>query len=431
MQFLGLLKTSTPNFYSGPFDNPAGAAMVLTTTLPLQIHMLVKNDKHKLPTALVILATLLAIIITKSRTCLLACCVIMWLHIGCAKKNERQLFIITSFLPLITLISLLLKKQASMEGRILIWKHIINSVNEIPLFGYGPYGLTSKLMDMQASNFNLYSFEESLLLDNIYHPFNEFIATYITNGPVYFTVIVAFVIVLFKTADKGSPYFHSMIALFISSLFSYPSRYPFLWLIFAYCLVMSKESKTVNIKQLFVFKWANIIVCFILFVITIKDVSFELKWKQIHNRKLLDHSTEHIYSKEYIDISKFWNGDPRFIYEFTSELNLEQNYHSSNRILEESEPFINDYNTTYLKGENHLALGEYTEAIFCFERCHKMCPAKIVPLYKMLLSYQVINPQKAIEVANMIINYPEKVESDIAKEIKNYSYKYLQENNKL
>lgn len=85
MQFLGLLKTSTPNFYSGPFDNPAGAAMVLTTTLPLQIHMLVKNDKHKLPTALVILATLLAIIITKSRTCLLACCVIMWLHIGCAK----------------------------------------------------------------------------------------------------------------------------------------------------------------------------------------------------------------------------------------------------------------------------------------------------------------------------------------------------------
>lgn len=417
----------TLNYYNGPFDNPAGTAFAISSIQPLQIHYAIKYNKYSVLIFIISLISLTAIIITGSRTSILTCCIILWLYMKKNDKFDKPIFVASSIILSTVFVTLVFKKFDSIEGRLLIWKHLFSSIDMVPLFGCGPYGLTTILMDSQSSQSNIFPTSEQLLLDNIYYPYNELISAYITNGPLFCIGLVIILVLTIKIAKKDSPYFYGIFAFIIFSMFSYPSRYPFLWLVFSYYLVMSIKTESDNLIILKSIKLFDIIFSIILIITTITDLSFEFKWKQISNSKNESVSNSKTISSNFLKISEKWNGNPLFLYEFASELNLEQNYIGSNIILEQSERYIYDYNTTYLKGENYIALEEYEQAIACFDRCHKMCPAKIAPLYRMLIIYQNIDENKAIEMSKKIINYPEKIDSDLSQDIRDYAYNYLQQ----
>lgn len=110
---------------------------------------------------------------------------------------------------------------------------------------------------------------------------------------------------------------------------------------------------------------------------------------------------------------------PEFLYSYAAELNQAGEYGKSDRQLVSLRLLLNDYDTELLAADNALRTGRNNRARLYLKRAHEMIPARIMPLYGMLLSYnQEHDSLNARRAAVGILRQPVKIPSRTIREIR-------------
>ena len=94
-------------------------------------------------------------------------------------------------------------------------------------------------------------------------------------------------------------------------------------------------------------------------------------------------------------------------------LNDTQQYAESLRIAKECEQHLASYDLQLLLANNYQQLKQYKNAIYYYEQASAMCPVRFTPLYELCHVYDKMeNKQKAVDVAQSILQKYVKIESD-------------------
>jgi hypothetical protein len=340
------------------------------------------------------------------------------------KSTKIKILLISFSIFLIITISLFFYKKDSATGRLLIWKVTIGMIEEKPLFGWGEGGFRSQYMFLQAYFFeNHHSSSFEVLADNVVHPFNEYLLLTTEYGIVALSLLgILFFTILKLKEKKYFIYQLTILSILIFACFSYPLRYPFVWLILAYSLAKLSEinydvcyKRTINFSPSL--KVTTVFFLFFLAYFSFRDMQFEYKWKEI--AKLSFSGKTKAVIPSYEELHSHWNGNPFFLYNYGAELNHIKEYSKSIDILHECEKYYNDYDVQMLLADNYYNQDNFDKSERHYLLASNMCPNRFQPLYRMMKIYE--DKGEAEEMVNMakrITAKPIKIPSPTITKIK-------------
>ena len=433
-QWVDIFYCNTSFKISGSFDNPAGFAACIASSIPFCFPLLNKSRTMKYIgfACLFILGT--ALVISESRAGIFAFIVIFIVYIIRRYKNIIQKHIktvsITALLfVLIIMIGLVFLKKDSAQGRIAIWRNSIEMLVKKPILGYNPSGFSSNYMLHQANYFSTAPDSKyARLADNVNHPFNEYLMLAIEYGIIgLLLIIIVFANLLMSTHKPLIPSL-CLLSIAIFSCFSYPLRYPFIGVLTSYSLACFSSQYKVNciihpiVKNLF------LLIIMVIMIILIKDIRYEYNWGKLALHPLLNKKET---LQKYYHLYKEWNGNPLFLYNFGAVLNQLENYEESNLIMNRCKDYLNDYDVQIIMGNNNFHLNQWDTAEYHYLIAHNMIPNRFLPLsYLMDLYIKKGDYNKARDIAKEIIIKDIKIPSTIIYNIINKAKQILSENNK-
>ncbi|MCG8702158.1 MAG: O-antigen ligase family protein, partial [Bacteroidales bacterium] len=325
-------------------------------------------------------------------------------------------------------------KQDSVSGRMLIWKVTTQMALDKPVFGHGFNSFTTKYNDYQALYFkaNPNDKKNALLADNSTYAFNEYLNVWAelgTIGLLLFLLILAWVVKFIftrKMANKKSHILISegiLIAIAVSSLFSYPLHNIPVWLAFMLALVtLSAQGNPV--KQFKINRQMRIIGNLALLVLivyiqadSIEKYQAQKDWKNVVME--VQKGRKDMAFREYKKLKNELGYSPYFMYNYGAELCVAKRYKESLAVLKETETLLNDADFYIYIGTAYEGLGRIKKAISSFEKSSQIAPVKYYPRYKLVhLYHQTGDYMKANDMAHVILGMPVKVESETVTQIK-------------
>lgn len=423
-QYTGLLH-SNGNFKTvGSFDNSAGFASMLTLSVPFALYFISSKNRQIKNAALLISATIcIAVILSGSRTGLLALLILSILYIinrHLTTKIAVWKKIVIGCLLIAILTGLYFTKKDSADGRVLIWKCTWEMIQEKPVFGHGYKSFMAKYMLYQAHYFEQNPESDfGSLADNIKHPFNEFLLLIVEFGIIAFLFLSLLIINLIRTylKNKNEESFILILcltAVFVFSCFSYPFQYPFTWFIVGFCIsylsVKVCNSPIQSHYRYRIVKNTVALLSIALLSFNIKNMYYDWKWHQAVNQ--IRHGTTKELLSEYESLYPHFYNNPFFLYNYAALLNSKRDWDNSAEIIRNCEKYLTDYDIQMLKGDNYKKQHYIIQAKECFEVASQMCPGKFTPLFELVNIYDSLNqPDRAKELAVEIINKPVKVPS--------------------
>jgi hypothetical protein len=270
-------------------------------------------------------------------------------------------------------------------------------IKDKPFLGYGINGFKAEYMNYQATYFEEHPDSKyTMLADNINRPFNEYFGLLVNYGLVGFLL---FSLLLFGLIRA---YRHNLnktlltyiacwclIAIAVFSFFSYPLRYPFVWVMgLLSCSIILLQG---NNWKLFLFK-KNIFPILILLLIPIvciksySRLTAEMKWCAIAHKSLAGQTEQML--PEYQLLHAKLRKNELFLYNYTAELNFAKRYEESLLIAHECETLWADYDLQMLIANNYLQVKSYAKAEQHYRKASAMCPVKFMPLYKLFQLYE-------------------------------------------
>lgn len=329
-------------------------------------------------------------------------------------------------------VALLYLKKDSASGRILIWKVTCNMVKDNGIFGAGSGAFHANYMEFQADYLSQHPDSKyAQLADDVLQPFNEYLLLLYEYGITGLFLLIVCIISLLRSSKFSSPYFLCLLSLSVFSFFSYPFRYPFIWVVLAYCIAQINREYN---KPMLVFKYSNkmwfkisglIIVITGLFFI-IKDIKFEYQWNKVTKKSLLGKTEE--VMPQYEQLHNSWNGNKFFLYNYGIKLNHIIEYEKSIEIFKQCEQYWNNYDVQMSLGDNYYYLQRWDEAEQHFVKASHMCPNRFIPLYKLYqINLRKNKKDQAFELANRILKKDVKVPSAIVNTIKAEMKEYIED----
>nr|WP_321450704.1 O-antigen ligase family protein [uncultured Carboxylicivirga sp.] len=416
LQYLSILQVSGIHKVVGSFDNPAGFASALSFTIPFCIYFFKKKGLIFFYSVLVSITIFSAVLLSKSRSGIV-CCVLLFsvyfFQFPNIKSWKRYIFIISIVLILISILYLVKKNSA--DGRLLIWRCTWEMIKDRP-FGYGNGGFEANYMDYQAEYFAKYDDTKySRLAGNVHHPFNEYFRIAVNYGVLGIISLVFVIFILIKitnTKYKNNKLEWSLLYVIgLFSLFSYPLKYPFTWivLILSFLMLISKVVLT-NINTL---KIILIVVDMAVLIILHgkhKEMISNIEWcsayKSIDNSSKLD---------KYQELHLKLKNNPLFLYNYAVELKINGCFEKSIEIANQCNIIYSDYDLELLLGDIYCKLNKFDKAEYHFKKANYMQPVKFRPLYDLYHVYKEIGNEKdAILIAFKIEQKEIKV---ISKEV--------------
>jgi len=335
------------------------------------------------------------------------------------KKSKKIIIYLLIFLILLLVTILFFYKQNSAIGRILIWENTIDIILQKLLLGWQNISFESQYMLQQASYFEKYpNSYYSLLADNVYHPFNELLLFLYQYGFVGFMFLTIVSYILYNQRNKNSMiHLLSIVSILIFGCFSYPLRYPFVWVILAFSLsqISSYSDNRVIYHRLhinFLCKILGFIIISIMLSLLIKDIKFEYRWNKTAYISLRGNTKSMM--ENYKELHHNWNGNPLFLYNYGAELNHIQEYQKSIQILSECISYWNDYDVQMILADNYFNLKKWELSKQSYELASRMCPNRFEPLYKL---HQINIFQGRVQSARIL------AEKILSKDIKIPSYR--------
>lgn len=428
---------STSNFrIVGSYDNPAGFAACLAVSAPLSFTFFRYSLSYNIFGIISFMIISVAIVLSGSRAGIisitLASAIFLYSQLSNKKKLLKKYLIPVLFILGIALfIYLLYLKKGSATGRLLIWEITLEIIEDNPILGSGRGSFLAEYMKYQAGYFfRSTDSKYALFADNVLHPFNEYLLLLVEYGAIGFMLLSIGVIFIIKSSKFSSPYLLCLISLGVFSLFSYPLKYPFVWVLVAYSLAqISKQNVTIWSFNLQTKTWYRLLITIIVIVcfsIISQNMLFEYRWSKLAKHSLLGKTKELIPKYEYL--YKNWNGNYLFLYNYGAELNHIEKYEKSITVLNKCQMFCSDYDICIIQAENYFNLKKWRKSEYYCKMASGMCPNRFIPLYKLHHIY--INTKehnKALEVAKTIVDKDVKVSSSTVYLIKEKMRKFLEQ----
>lgn len=413
LQASGLLATGTGFNISGSFDNPAGIAASLAAGFPFCFALgRTKALGYAGLAAAVVIAV--AVAMSDSRAGMVAVIVVAGVYFLAKYKSRIRHFRIYAIVGVALLLVvgalLFLYKKDSSLGRVLIWNNSVEMMKDKPLAGHGAGSFMSDYMVYQADYFkDNPASEYAVLADNVSHPFSEYILIAVEYGVIGILILAIIVILVVRAGKKElSPYVLGLMSVAIFACFSYPMRYAFVIAVVSYCFA------NIRVGRIAVFR-NNIVPKIIVSVIALfcmaglaKDVCFEYRWGALALRSQYGEG----YMNAYENLSKRWNGDAFFWYNYGALLNVSGDYDRSVEVMSRCERHLNDYDVQMMLGDGFAATGQWKMAEKHYMASHYMIPNRFMPYDRLMDLYcETGETEKAAMIAETVVGKQVKVPS--------------------
>jgi O-antigen ligase len=422
---------ATGNFpITGSFDNPAGFAACLCAGFPFVLYYVFKEKTWKqylaIATGIIFVA---AVVLSASRAGIISiiavCLAVFFSKVKLAVKWKRAIAIA---LLLISLSGLYFLKKDSADGRLLIWRCSWEMIKDKPLFGHGSGGFKAHYMNYQASYFDAHPDSEyAMLADNAVHPFNEYLLLVINYGLTGFALLLILAWFLWKFYRKNRENvltrtaFLCLLSITVFSFFSYPLKYPFVWItgISGIAIILWQAKYSLKVPKIIILSFQLILIPVIVIngAFVWQQMSAEIFWKRIASKSLVGKTEEML--PVYEQLHKQLKNNELFLYNYTAELNVAKRYDESLQTGRECERLLADYDLQMLLADNYRQLKRYGEAEKLYTKASKMCPVRFMPLYKLYQLYETKEEQEKMRrMAKMILDKPIKIQSPTILQIK-------------
>jgi len=315
-------------------------------------------------------------------------------------------------------------KKDSADGRLVIWRASLEAIKEHPLFGAG-YGRFSAVYgDAQATLFLSAKGNDTLAMvaDSPEYAFNEFVQITVELGIVGLALFIWLVCSTLFSGDASSLTLRASLGAFLGfSFFSYPFSVLPLAILFIMLLALSAPlSRQLSIRLSVCLKIFVVTICWIVTVYSAYHVLPERaayrSWKTL---QLLGGTNAYRRTaEEYGEFYPFLKHEKKFLFEYGQCLAKAERFEESNLIFEEylcygSDPMV--YNCI---GNNFKKMGKLENAECMYIRASQIVPNRHYPLYLLLKLYEESEQtEKAISMANALLNKPVKVQSPAIQEM--------------
>ena len=262
VQYIGIFRIHADFKVVGTFDNPAGFISCICAALPLGILFFNSRKRWHWVGLLVVI---IAIVLSESRTGVIALSVIGWVVCCCNKKVHQKWKVSAAILVVLMFVGIVgFYKTDSANGRMLIWECSWNMIKEKPLLGHGIHAFKAHYMDYQAAYFQEHPTSQyAMLAGNVNHPFNEFMGVWIQFGIIGLIGLAVILFLLWKCyrrnpTNQGKCAWLSLLAIGVCGMFSYPLAYPFVWLIVLWdCFILLSNARLSSKTPRFFFNMAG------------------------------------------------------------------------------------------------------------------------------------------------------------------------------
>jgi hypothetical protein len=334
--------------------------------------------------------------------------------------NEKQKIIAGIFL-VILMTGLYFMKKDSADGRLLIWRCSWEMIKDKPLTGHGTGGFKAEYMNYQARYFEEHpDSEQAMLAGNTVRPFNEYIGLIVNYGLAGFLLFLLFLFYLIRMykRNKGKTIFTytacwCLTAIALFAFFSYPLRYPFVWVagLLSCSVILFQGNNWILI--LFTKPYFSILIILLASIVCVKSynrLKADIKWCKIAHISLTG-QTEQMLPEYRLLYSKLYKNE-LFLYNYAAELNFIKRYEESSSIARECEQLWADYDLQMMMADNCQQLKDYAEAEQRYRKAAAMCPVKFAPLYELAKMYDAEGRKnEAVKLAEQILNKPVKIAS--------------------
>jgi Lipid A core - O-antigen ligase and related enzymes len=427
-QYIGIFQSTGGWRVTGSFDNPAGFAASLCAGFPFLFYFVFnKRLWMKCLALLAIMITALAVGLSVSRTGIISLAVVLTTVIFFKLTINKKLKIALVIVLLTAVSGLYFLKKDSANGRLLIWRCSLEMIKDKPFSGHGYGGFKANYMNYQAQYFEEHPNSNSAMLAaNVNRPFNEYLLLLTNYGCLGFILFLVFIGFIWKSFRKcnnddiANMALWCLFAIGVFAFFSYPLTYPFVWImgLISIYIILCKGG-FILVNDTFI-HWGRksyffvviLVVMLAICILTYNRMSAEIKWNKIARQSLFGNTIQmlHVYRSIYDHLKN----NELFLYNYAAELNVAEQYNESLHIAQECELLLADYDLQMLMANNYQSIHKYTEAERLYQKAMAMCPVKFMPLYKLFQLYEITNEkEKAVQVANVIMNKPVKIMSPI------------------
>lgn len=421
-QFSGLLSSHFIYQVTGSFDNPAGFAACLCAGLPF-VGFLLSRDKNRLIRIsgwIIGLIISVAVILSHSRAGIISIAIIGYICLYRQFYEKRLLKYLLAGGIIILLVGCYWMKKDSANGRLLIWQCGMNMAKDAPWLGHGIGSFEAYYMDYQADYFREREHSHySMLADNVKQPFNEYLGILLNFGIIGLLILftaTGIIIYYYKKSPNTEKRIalYSLISIGTFSLFSYPFTYPFVWIVTFLCIFMITGE---YLKRFLYFPWIKNIVCILVLTCALggiykltKRIQAEREWHKASVLALCKSYKEALPS--YEKLANSFNNNPYFLYNYAAILKEMEQYNKSLQVALKCRQYWADYDLELMIGENLQQLNDFNSAEKYYSHAADMCPSRFAPLYQLFHLYkQVGKNEKALKIADKIINKPIKIKS--------------------
>ena len=409
----------------GSFDNPAGFAACLCAGFPFFFYFLAKKQLWIRCVSIAgMIIVGLAVFLSGSRAGMLSLAVVCmsgffyFYHI----RVRQKLLVGIIFATLMG--SLYFMKKDSADGRLLIWRCSWEMIKDEPITGYGTGGFKANYMNYQARYFEENPNSKYVrLADNTSHPFNEYAGLLVNYGLAGFLFLISLLFYLIRTFRQNTnktlfTYIACwcLTAIAVFAFFSYPLRYPFVWVILllnALTIIRGNQCYLRHLRS--IKKIIPVLILLLASIICIKNYTqlrAQMKWCKVAHLSLAGQTEQML--PEYRLLHNKLSNNELFLYNYAAELNFSKHYEESQSIARECECLWADYDLQMLMADNFQQLKNYTEAEQHYRKAATMCPAKFTPLYKLAKMYEKTERRsEAVTVAEQLVNKPIKMASPL------------------
>lgn len=404
---------------TGSFYNPGPySAYVMVGVIASLSELNTENQKFfRMFCRVVVLSGFFVLLLTVSRSALIATCIIsVWLYRKQIYPHRHLCLLATITIGII----LFVLKYNSAMGRIVIWFVSWLVFTEHPLFGVdnyrAAYGEGLRLFFSEEKNIANYA-NYADITDFAY---NDFLQVLVENGIIVFLGLCSFVVIaMYNLKTRSLSLYYSMISLIIFSLFSYPFQlFPY-QLLFTLCCAWGNSGNgcfVVGIGRKWMIYPFYVIICYT-GIIAASEV--------YRNRKLNSNYREFVSTKDPSDIKEYYRLLPMcdknkiFLFDFAKLLRENKRFNDSNAVLRKGTLECHDPIFLVVMGNNYCDMGLYEEADNCYRKAFLTMPNRLYPLYKrMKLQESLSNRNETVSLCKKIIAFKPKVVSPATNQMK-------------
>ncbi|GAA3570250.1 O-antigen ligase family protein [Snuella lapsa] len=339
-------------------------------------------------------------------------------------------------------------KKGSADGRLFIWKVTSGIIKDNPVFGIGFDRFKAHYMDSQAGYFtNHGETSEALVADNSYYAFNDWLQFVAENGMIGFLFLLLILYGFFKIKIAPQDKFLSLIvqctclSIGVFALVSYPVQILPIKLVLVVMLAflgnLDSNGFTFSLSPQKVphLMWGYKMMFLALGIIVVVaypklrgvEQSFRV-WKiALTTYQYGDYENAiETYEEAYPLLKK--DGD--FLMNYGKALTMAKRNDKAVVILLQTQQYLNTTIVATALGDAYKGLKEYDKAETAYQQAYNMIPIRFYPLYLLAKLYDESGQkEKAISIAQKVLEKEVKVPSTAIKEIQAEMQKLLKNNN--